>query len=107
MIGAVGGLIAFSHILSWVFKRFKNQTIAILTGFILGSLNILWPWKDIVYLKDEIGETIIKKGEMVVEKYLSVMPVEFNSEVMLALVFAIIGIASITVIELTASANTK
>ncbi len=107
MIGAVGGLIAFSHILSWVFKRFKNQTIAILTGFILGSLNILWPWKDIVYLKDEIGETIIKKGEMVVEKYLSVMPVEFNSEVMLALVFAIIGIVSITVIELTASANTK
>ncbi len=107
MIGAVGGLIAFSHILSWVFKRFKNQTIAILTGFILGSLNILWPWKDIVYLKDELGETIIKKGEMVVEKYLSVMPVEFNSEVMLALVFAIIGIVSITVIELTASANTK
>ncbi len=107
MIGAVGGLIAFSHILSWVFKRFKNQTIAILTGFILGSLNILWPWKDIVYLKDELGETIIKKGEMVVEKYLSVMPVEFNSEVMLALGFAIIGIASIIVIELTASANTK
>ena len=107
MIGAVGGLIAFSHILSWVFKRYKNQTIAILTGFILGSLNILWPWKDIVYLKDELGETVIKKGEMVVEKYISIMPSEFNVEVMLALVFAIIGIASISLIELTASKSTK
>ena len=107
MIGAVGGLIVFSHILSWVFKRYKNQTIAILTGFILGSLNILWPWKDIIYLRDAVGETIIKKGEMVVEKYISILPAEFNTEVMLALLFAIVGIASITLIELSASKSTK
>ncbi len=44
-VGAGVGLLAFSHILSWVFKRFKNQTIAVLTGFIFGSLGIIWPWK--------------------------------------------------------------
>ena len=107
MIGAVGGLIVFSHILSWVFKRFKNQTIAILTGFILGSLNILWPWKHIIYLNDNLGNPIIKKGKMVVERYVSILPDSFNTELILALFFAIIGIASITIIELMASSNIK
>ena len=45
-IGVVIGLLGFSHFLSWVFKKFKNHTIAILSGFILGSLTILWPWKE-------------------------------------------------------------
>ena len=45
-IGVVIGLLGFSHFLSWVFKKYKNQTIAILSGFILGSLTILWPWKE-------------------------------------------------------------
>lgn len=44
-IGCAIGLPAFSHLLSWLYKKFKNQTIAILTGFILGSLAVIWPWK--------------------------------------------------------------
>lgn len=45
IIGAGAGLLGFSYILSWVFKNFKDQTLSLLTGFILGSLAILWPWK--------------------------------------------------------------
>jgi len=107
MIGAVGGLIAFSHILSWVFKKYKDQTIAILTGFILGSLNVLWPWKNAVYLNNEFGDTLIKNGEKVVAKYISVVPEEFNTEVGLAIIVAIVGVVSITVIEMTASQSKK
>ena len=44
-VGAVIGLVAFSHFLSWLLKKFPDSTIALLTGFILGSLGILWPWK--------------------------------------------------------------
>ena len=44
-IGTVAGLISFSHVLSWLLKRFHDSTIALLTGFILGSLGVLWPWK--------------------------------------------------------------
>jgi len=44
-IGAIIGLLAFSHLLSWLLKRFHSSTIALLTGFILGSIGILWPWK--------------------------------------------------------------
>ena len=45
IIGAVVGLIAFSHFLSWIYKNYRNITIALLTGFILGSAPIIWPWK--------------------------------------------------------------
>jgi putative membrane protein len=44
-IGAGIGLLAFAHLLSWVFKRFRDQTLALLTGFVAGSLGVLWPWK--------------------------------------------------------------
>jgi len=47
-IGAIGGLIAFSHLLSWLFKKYKDQTIGALTGFIMGSLGIIWPWKNAI-----------------------------------------------------------
>lgn len=44
-IGAVAGIISFSHFLSWLLKNHHTLTIAVLTGFMLGSLNKVWPWK--------------------------------------------------------------
>lgn len=99
LIGAVIGLLAFSHLLSWVFKKYKDQTIAILTGFILGSLSILWPWQEKIYLLNGIGEKIIIKGKPVIAKFERVMPEAFNTEVILAIVFVLIGILSIWIIE--------
>ncbi|EGV45099.1 DUF368 domain-containing protein [Bizionia argentinensis JUB59] len=43
--GALIGLLSFSHVLKWLFKNHKNITLALLTGFIFGSLNKVWPWK--------------------------------------------------------------
>ena len=45
-IGAVLGLLLFSKGLKYIFERFYNPTIALLSGFLLGSLNKLWPWKE-------------------------------------------------------------
>ena len=98
-IGAVVGLIAFSHVLSWVFKRYKDQTIAMLTGFILGSLSILWPWKEAVYLKNDAGEFIMKHGEKIVAKYTVVFPATINNEVILGFVFMVIGYMTIVLVE--------
>jgi len=44
-LGCVSGLMAFSHLLSWLLRHYHSQTLAVLTGFLLGSLNIVWPWK--------------------------------------------------------------
>ena len=101
-IGAVVGLVAFSHLLSWVFKRYKDQTIALLTGFILGSLNVLWPWKKEDYLTDESGELVLRKGEPIVSRYISALPDAFDKEVWMAILLMLLGIASIIALELTA-----
>jgi len=44
-LGVVIGLLAFSRILSKILHNFRSQTLALLTGFLLGSLHVLWPWK--------------------------------------------------------------
>ncbi|MDU0353853.1 DUF368 domain-containing protein [Paraglaciecola aquimarina] len=44
-LGCVTGLLSFSHVLSWMFKHYKTLTLALLGGFMLGSLNKVWPWK--------------------------------------------------------------
>ena len=45
--GALIGIIAFSNLLSWLLKNHHNITIATLTGFMIGSLNKVWPWKEV------------------------------------------------------------
>ena len=45
--GIVIGITSFSHVLSYALKHFRNITLATLTGFMLGSLNKVWPWKEI------------------------------------------------------------
>jgi putative membrane protein len=48
IIGCASGLLAFSRVLSWMFARFHDLTVALLTGFMIGSLNKVWPWKETV-----------------------------------------------------------
>lgn len=47
-VGAVLGLKVFSKILTWMFDNYKNLTLAVLTGFMIGSLNKIWPWKEAI-----------------------------------------------------------
>ena len=47
-LGCATGLLSFVHILSFLLERFHAQAIAVLTGFLFGSLNALWPWKQVL-----------------------------------------------------------
>lgn len=47
-VGAAAGLLSFSNLLSWLLKKYHNMTIALLSGFMIGSLNKVWPWKQTV-----------------------------------------------------------
>lgn len=58
-VGAVVGLLSFSRVLKWLFKHYHNTTLALLTGFIVGSLNKIWPWKkSIMVLNDTTGQAV-------------------------------------------------
>lgn len=100
VIGAVVGLMAFSHILSWVFKRYKDQTIALLSGFIVGSLGILWPWKNPVFKLDSLGNVLLKKsGEKVIAGYDWIFPDALNAEVLVAIGLMFAGVLTIFLME--------
>jgi len=45
MVGCVVGLLLFSRVISWCLTNYKSITIAMLAGFMIGSLNKVWPWK--------------------------------------------------------------
>jgi putative membrane protein len=79
-IGAVIGLVTFAQILGWLFKRYYNMMVALLTGLMLGSLRRVWPWKmDAAWLQDGAGMYILDShGERIVTQQINMLP-DFSS----------------------------
>lgn len=107
MAGAITGIISFSNLLGWLLKNFHNTTIAVLTGFMFGSLNKVWPWKQTV-------ETFIDKhGEIRPLIQENVFPSNFSkitgqpSQIFWAITLAIAGFLFITIIESLSSKYSK
>lgn len=73
-IGAAIGFIVLSRFISFLLSKYERQTLATLTGFIVGSLLLIWPWKEKVYLLDDYGDLLLKNGEPVVTSYTYFFP---------------------------------
>ena len=101
-IGCLIGLLSFSRVLKWLFKKHENITIAVLTGFLIGSLNKLWPWKNTleVYIKHK-GEANEKIVPLVQE---NILPSNFSGEpqTLNAIIFALLGLILIFGMEFVA-----
>jgi len=93
--GAVFGLLSFSHVLKWLFKHYHNTTLALLTGFILGSLNKVWPWKE------TLSWYTNSKGIKLPLLQKSVSPISFNgdNQLVFAIVLMILGFLTIFILE--------
>ncbi len=71
-VGCIVGVLSFSRVLSWAFSKYPNPTLALLTGFLIGSLNKVWPWQEV------ISTRMNSKGLEVVSLSKSVMPSTFE-----------------------------
>ncbi|GGK57687.1 MULTISPECIES: DUF368 domain-containing protein [Flavobacteriaceae] len=93
--GAIIGLLSFSKVLKWLFNHYKNLTLALLTGFILGSLNKIWPWKETLTWRTNSHGVKVPFNEQ------SISPFSFqgDAELTMAIVLAIIGFAVIIILE--------
>ncbi|TGV04570.1 DUF368 domain-containing protein [Flavivirga rizhaonensis] len=93
--GALVGLLSFSHILKWLFKHYHNITLALLTGFIFGSLNKVWPWKKTLTWHTN------SKGIKTPILQESISPFSFDSEsqLLFAIILMIIGFLTIFILE--------
>jgi putative membrane protein len=99
LAGAAIGIVAFSNFLSWLLKNFHDLTIALLAGFMVGSLNKIWPWK-------EVTESFIDRhGEVMPLAERNILPGTYESItgneswLLGAIFFLIVGFVLIFVIE--------
>ncbi len=105
--GCVVGLLSFSRLLKWMFARFHDITIAILSGFLLGSLNKIWPWKNVLETFTKHAGTPEEKVVPLVEQ--NVLPGTYESitglpsQWGLALLLAFVGFAIIFIMDRMAS----
>ena len=94
-VGALLGIKLFSKVLTWMFDNYKNITLALLTGFMVGSLNKIWPWKTI------ISTYINSHGEEVPILEKSILPGQFEGDpqILSAIIAAIVGFLLIFLLE--------
>lgn len=97
-LGAIFGLLSFARLLKWMFTHYKNLTLALLTGFILGSLNKIWPWKKVLETKTFGDKTIVIDDA-------NIWPSAFeeDNQLIFAVILAIIGFSLIFILERLAS----
>jgi len=105
-VGALAGFVILSHSISFMLRKFELATIGTLTGFILGSLVIIWPWKNEVFLTDGNGEFLLKKGEKVVMGYEHYLPSFSESQTLISLALIIAGAGLVLLIDLMGSKET-
>ncbi|WP_204344992.1 DUF368 domain-containing protein [Psychroserpens algicola] len=98
-LGSVAGLVTFSHLLNYVLKHYKSITTASIIGFIIGSLGVVWPWKQTIYKLQDDGSFILdSRGERIIANYKRFLP-ELQSETYIAIGYIIIGIVIVLALE--------
>ena len=98
-VGAIIGLKSFSKVLHWMFEHHKNTTLTLLVGFMVGSLNKVWPWKEVLETRiNNHGETIPYIDQ-------SILPQNFVGEpqITMSIILAISGFVLIFGMEKLAS----
>lgn len=91
--GSLVGLVSLSHLLSYLLKKYRNSTNAVIIGFITGSLGVVWPWKTEVYKHSSNGGILLDiKGSPILDNYNRFIPYSLTWENGLAFFFIIIGI---------------
>ena len=95
LLGSVVGMICFSQIIAWIFNRYKDLTISTLTGFVFGSLAIIWPWKNPITSKTMLN----RHGEEMIIGYERYLPNILELESITALFCLALGVFCIWLVE--------
>jgi len=107
IVGCVIGLLSFSRVLNWMFTSYRTTTLALLGGFMLGSLNKVWPWK---YTS---AYTINRHGEEVPLVQENILPASYeamtgqDAYLAMSLVLMAAGAALVVLLARTAGASSQ
>ena len=95
LLGSLFGMISFSQVIAWIFNKYKNCTIALLTGFVFGSLAIIWPWKNPI----TTPEMLNRHGEEMIIGYQRYLPNLSDANTLFAISCILIGVLCIWAVE--------
>ena len=100
-IGAAVGIVTIAQVLGWLFKKYHDVTVAVLIGLMVGSLRKIWPWKeDVGFLLDSAGEFVLNSdGHRIVTQQDNILPPNGMTEVIIALVLALVGFGIVVLLE--------
>lgn len=110
-LGCLTGLMTISRLLSWTFKHYRSGTLAVLTGFMIGSLNKIWPWRNVTTLLNKETGTVVTDIESIktalqddtfkVLEETNVLPNGFEGEplILWVVLLAILGFAIVFVLD--------
>lgn len=98
-VGSAFGLVFTSQLLAYVLKRWHQLVIAVIIGFISGSLGIVWPWKRSIYKVENGVVQLDSKGERIIENYQRFIPDLGNSQTWFAIFYILIGVGIILSID--------
>ncbi len=92
-LGAAVGIVTFAQLLGYLFKKHHDLTVAVLTGFMLGSLRKLWPWKETV-------ETALDRhGEVIPIRQLNILPPAIDTEFFIAIGLMVLGVVLVILLD--------
>ncbi len=98
-LGSITGLVTFSHVLSYILKHYKSITLSAIIGFIVGSLGVVWPWKETIYKLGANGVPLLdSRGQKIIQNYKRYIP-ELNTETYYAIAYILLGIAIVLALE--------
>lgn len=92
VLGALVGIVSFAQVLGWLFRRFHDPTVAVLTGLMIGSLRKVWPWKE------DIAWIMGRHGERVPTVQANVLP-DAGGEVVAAVLLGLLGLVIVLILE--------
>ncbi len=102
ILGCIIGITSFSHLLSWLLKRYRDMTLTLLTGLMLGTLPKIWPWKETLTWR------INSSGEQVPVLQQNLLPTTYEqlthapSQLGVALICMLSAIVLVLILERTA-----
>ena len=103
ILGALTGIISFSNLLSWLLKKFHDITIILLAGFMIGSLNKIWPWKQVIATYTD------RHGEIRPLTEMNILPSVSDPAhgFLPAVLFALAGVAVVILLDLVSKSSKK
>lgn len=90
-LGIITGVVLFSRVLSYLLKTFYQQTILFISGVLIASLYVIWPFQQRVY------ETVRDKERLI--SSVPFLPETFSNQALYAIIMMLIGLAFVIILD--------